>query len=449
MRNSPATVPLCCPAAARRRLLQSALAAALAGLVPGRARAREDVVRIGYLGPLSGPVAAWGQPGLDGSRLWADWVNAAGGLQIGQRRLQVEIRAFDDEYDPALARIGAGRLIRREGVSLLMMLGGDSWPGAAQVVSETGMLATTLMPSDLSPETQTLIAPAEVHPIYNVTGVDWLARNRPWLKSAVICAQDDVFGLPSIATYVAAFRAAGITLTDEPLLFDPATRDFAPLVRRMLAGSGGAGSGGAGIGGQRPDIVCLDTCYPDYILPICEELHRQGFAGQILSCTLDFHDRIIARTSPDFLEGAIFQFPDFDDPALASGAVNFQDPARFHAEYEVRFPGSWSSVSWQYAAVLDLWKAAAEAAGSVAPEAVLAALKSGAELAHVFGPARWWGAELFGIPNALVGNWPVVEITGGRARIREFVSVPDWYDRHGPLLHEEMARYGQLWSQRS
>ncbi|MCL4067197.1 ABC transporter substrate-binding protein [Pseudomonas sp. GX19020] len=422
----------------RRNILTATLGAAVsaltAGFWPRAAGAAEDRVKVGFLGPLSGPVAAWGQPGLDGSRLWAEWINAAGGIRIGGRQLPVEILAFDDEYDPARARIGAQKLIRRDGVSFLMMLGGDTWPGAAPLVQETGMLASTLLPSDLSPETTTLIAPAEVHPIYNVTGVDWLARNRPGLRSAAICAQDDVFGLPSIATYLAAFAAAGIRMTDEPFFFDPATSDFEPLVRRMLSG--------------KPEIVCLDTCYPDYILPICEQLFRQGFRGQILSCTLDFHDRIIAHTSPEFLEGAIFQFPDFDDPALAAPEVNFRDPARFHAEYETRFPGQWSSVSWQYAAILDLWRAAAEAADSTAPDAVLSAMKSGRGLRHVFGPARWWGDDLFGISNALVGNWPVVEISGGKAHIREFTSVTDWYDRHGALLHREMERYGQLWSQR-
>ncbi len=412
----------------RRGLLGSGLGMLGAGLLPGRLLASGKSVRIGLLGPLSGPVAAWGKPGLDGSLLRAEWINAAGGVRIGGESLPIEIVAFDDEYDPALARIGARRLIRDEGVSFIMMLGGDSWPGVEPVAQETGMLCSTLLPSDLSPATTTLIAPAEVHPIYNVTGVDWLARNRPELKTAAICAQDDVFGLPSVATYLAAFEAAGIRMTGEPLFFDPATADFAPLVRRMLSGG--------------PQIVCLDTCYPDYVLPICEQLFQQGFAGQILSCTLDFYDRIIARTSEEFMEGTIFQFPDFDDPVLNRPGINFDRPNEFHAEYQRRHPGQWSSVSWQYAATMDLWKSAAEQAGTTVPAGVLAAMKEGGQRAHVFGPAEWWGEEVFGISNALVGNWPVVEVQKGRARIREFVSVTGWYDRHGGILKRHMAAWG-------
>lgn len=412
----------------RRGLLGSGLGMLGAGLLPGRLRAGGKSVRIGLLGPLSGPVAAWGKPGLDGSLLRAEWINAAGGVRIGSESLPIEIVAFDDEYDPALARIGARRLIRDEGVSFIMMLGGDSWPGAEPVVQESGMLCSTLLPSDLGPTTTTLIAPAEVHPVYNVTGVDWLARNRPHLKTAAICAQDDVFGLPSVATYLAAFEAAGIRMTDEPLFFDPATADFAPLVRRMLSGG--------------PQIVCLDTCYPDYILPICEQLFQQGFAGQILSCTLDFYDRIIARTSEAFMEGTIFQFRDFDDPALNRPEITFDRPNEFYAEYQRRHPGQWSSVSWQYAATMDLWKSAAEQAGTTAPAGVLAAMKESGRHAHVFGAAEWWGDEVFGISNALVGNWPVVEVQKGKARIQEFVSVTGWYDRHGDILKRHLAARG-------
>ena len=68
-----------------------------------------------------------------------------------------------------------------------------------------------------------LVAPCEVHPIYNVTGVEWLAENKPDLKTAVICAQDDSLGKPSVATYLAAFEAAGIKVLGDPIFFDPAT----------------------------------------------------------------------------------------------------------------------------------------------------------------------------------------------------------------------------------
>lgn len=423
----------------RRRFLSTATslagAGALSSALPGAAFAAENVIKIGFLAPLTGPVSAWGKPGLDGCEIWADWVNAAGGINIGGTAHTVEFIGYDNEYDPAKARTGATKLIREDGVQFVMMLGGDTWPGAQPVADKTGMLFSTLLPSDLGPDTGTLIAPVEVHPVYNVTGVEWLAKNKPELKTAVMCAQDDALGLPSVATYLAAFEAEGIEMLDKPLLFDPATTDFAPVVTRLMS--------------KNPDIISLDTCYSDYVHPICEQLFQQGYKGQIISCTLDFYDQIIEKTSKEFMEGIIFQFPDFDDPALETDNINFINPNKFYAEYAKRYPGQWGAVSWEYAAIMDMWKAAAEKAGSTDPGAVQAAMQEGGKGAHAFGDAEWWGEDLFGINGALVGDWPVVVIENGKAVIKGFGSIPAWYDKHGDLLKKHMAAYGQMWDQRT
>ena len=423
----------------RRKLLGATAvavgSAATASLLPKAAFSAEKVIKIGFLAPLTGPVSAWGKPGLDGCEIWAEWINAAGGIKLADGNYMVEFVGYDNEYDPAKARTGATKLIREEGVSFVMMLGGDTWPGAQPVADKTGMLFSTLLPSDLAPDTTTLIAPTEVHPIYNVTGVEWLAENKPDLKTAVMCAQDDALGLPSVATYLAAFEAEGIEMLAEPLLFDPATTDFAPVVTKLLAKS--------------PQIFCLDTCYSDYVHPICEQLFQQGYKGQIISCTADFYDQIIEKTSVEFMEGFIFQFPDFDDPALNADFINFKDPNKFYEEYNKRHPGEWGAVSWEYASIMDLWKAAAEKAGSAEPADVLAAMKEGGTGQHAFGTADWWGKDLFGIDNALVGNWPVVVIEGGKARIKGFKSIPEWYAKHGEVLKKHMAAYGQMWDQRT
>ena len=261
----------------RRRLMStvamSAGAVMISSLGPSVSRAASDkVVKIGFLAPLTGDVAAWGKPGLDGVEIWGEWLNQAGGLKIGEDSYMVEFVSYDNEYDPGKARAGATKLIKEDGVKFVMMLGGDTWAGVQRLAEREGMLFSTLLPSDLTPDTKTLLAPAEVHPIYNVTGVEWLAENKPDLKSYVICAQDDALGLPSVATYLAAFEAAGIEPAEEPLLFDPATTDFAPVVTKLLAAN--------------PDIFCLDTCYSDYVHPITEQLFQQGFKGQIWTAPL-------------------------------------------------------------------------------------------------------------------------------------------------------------------
>ena len=147
------------------------------------------------------------------------------------------------------------------------------------------MLVSTLLPSDLTPETTMLVAPCEVHPIYNVTGVEWLAENKPDMKTAVICAQDDSLGKPSVATYLAAFEAAGIKVLGDPIFFDPATTDFAPIMSKMLA---------AQAGHPVPRHLLRRLCTPS---------HRAGFPAGLQGPDHLLHGRLLPQDDRQDLQG--------------------------------------------------------------------------------------------------------------------------------------------------
>lgn len=392
-----------------------------------------ESVNIGFLGPLSGPVESWGLPGLNGCRIWVDWLNRNGGLMIGGRRYPIEIKAYDCGYDGARAVDGAHELIEKHDIKLLMMLGGDTFTPLRDYLGERRILTSTLLPSDLSPDSPYLIAPSELHPVYNVTGVEWLAKNRPALRKVALCSQNDALGLPSLATYRAAFAAENMPLVKQ-IQYDADRADAAAIVQPMLESD--------------PDILCWCTSHTPMVHAMTEYAHAQGFKGQILSCTMDQYDRLVDRTSAEFMEDVVFQFPDFDDPLLREKAFFFNQPHVFFEEYNRRFPGTWSAVSWEYAAILDIWHSAVEKCNSIGSGSVLAAMKQLGHVTHAFGPARWWGQDMFGIDNALIGDWPVVTIRNGKARIVGFGSLPDWLARHGDLLKQEMMALGQLWDQR-
>ncbi len=406
---------------------------AVRGALPRLNVGATETINIGFLAPLSGAVQSWGLPGLNGCRIWEDCINSAGGIEIGGARYRIRIIEYDCRYEPDRAREGVMKLVQAHDVRLLMTLGGDTLDPIKDYLTDRKVLTSTLLTSDLSPDAPYLIAPSELHPIINVTGVEWLARNRPDLMRVAMCSQNDALGLPSLATYRAAFAAARHQVVKE-IRYDPDHADARDMVAAMLR--------------EDPDILCWCTSYTPMVHALTEAAHAAGFKGQILSCTLDSYARLIARTSPAFMEGTVFQFPDFDDPELTEKAFFFNQPKAFFDAYNTRFPASWSAVSWEYAAILDIWHAAVRRAGSVTPVSVLAAMKHSGEVTHAFGKARWWGEEVFGINNALVGDWPVVALSGGKARIVEFGAIPDWLDRHGPLLRQKMTELGQMWAQR-
>ncbi len=122
--------------------------------------------------------------------------------------------------------------------------------------------------------------------------------------------------------------------------------------------------------------------------------------------------------------------------------THFDGAAAFYKTYAERYPGAWTAVSWEYAAVLEMWKTAVGKAGTVDPVKVSEALRSLSPVPHVFGDAEWWGEEFFGVNSAALGKWPVVQMQNGKAVIVEMGDVRAWMDAHGDVLKKHLAALG-------
>src|SRR5688572_26366528 len=86
----------------------SAAAFGLAAATPALA---QDVVKIGFSGPLSGGAALYGKNVLDGMQMAVNEINAAG-LDVAGKKYKLEIVALDDKYNPSETAINAQRLVQ-------------------------------------------------------------------------------------------------------------------------------------------------------------------------------------------------------------------------------------------------------------------------------------------------------------------------------------------------
>jgi branched-chain amino acid transport system substrate-binding protein len=393
------------------------------------ARAGEKVVKVGAITPLTGDAAGWGVPAYQGYKLWADLTNEAGGIKAGDDVYKVEVEVWDDEFLASKALTGVKKLVGDDKVDLVTLLCSTPVIAVQPYLTEQKVLSATTCTTDLSPASSYLLSVGEVHPFYIPPSVDWLAKSRPELKKAAILSQDDELGTPSIATYELAFKQNGIEIVHTEL-FPLATLDFAPVISAALAKS--------------PDILCFDTAYPDFMNLMIEQAYQQGFRGQMMSVTLDNYPKLIEKTSKEFMEGFVFLFPDFDDPRLLESDINFANPDVFYRRYNEAFPGTWTSQSWTYAAVLEIWKKGVEAAGSVNSTDVYAALQAMDKPPHIFGEAKWWGAGVFGVNNALIGKWPVVQLQNGKAKIVELGDVAGWLAVNEADIVDTLKKVGML-----
>ncbi len=105
----------------RRFLVQSSLAAGAAtGLTVRDARGGEaPVLRAGVVTSLSGKDVLGGNLTKRGYDFWAETANAAGGVEIGARRVRVQMFYGDDQSTPSAGADAAERLIVQEKVDAI------------------------------------------------------------------------------------------------------------------------------------------------------------------------------------------------------------------------------------------------------------------------------------------------------------------------------------------
>lgn len=118
-----------------KALLSACGAAVLASAVPAFAFQDEGTVRIGIMEAQTGALAAYGLPGLWGSLIAIDEINAQGGVTIDGKRVKIaptpEPKGYDSGADPANSILVVKRLANDDKV---LMIKGLSSSNAGQSV---------------------------------------------------------------------------------------------------------------------------------------------------------------------------------------------------------------------------------------------------------------------------------------------------------------------------
>ena len=91
----------------------------LAGLAATVPAAAQEVVKIGFSGPLSGGAAQYGKNTLDGLKFAVDELNAEN-FQVGGKKVTFEVVALDDKYNPSETAINFQRLVQQSKTPVVM-----------------------------------------------------------------------------------------------------------------------------------------------------------------------------------------------------------------------------------------------------------------------------------------------------------------------------------------
>jgi len=86
----------------------------------GQAQEKRDFFKLGVVTSLSGELAFGGSVTKRGYDMWADTLNAMGGIDVGGKKYKVQLVYADDQSTPATAAVAGERLITQEKVDVIL-----------------------------------------------------------------------------------------------------------------------------------------------------------------------------------------------------------------------------------------------------------------------------------------------------------------------------------------
>ena len=304
--------------------IAAAAAFGIAALAPAFA---QDVVKIGYSGPLSGGAALYGKNVLDGMQMAVNEINAAG-LEVGGKKYKREIVALDDKYNPSETANNAQRLVQEHKTpAILTPHSGGTF--ALQTNNEAQkylLLSYTSVPQvtargnkltlRIPPEFTTYIQPFVKHAMGK------------YGKNLAIAAADHDYAKAWMAAFKPAWEAAGGKVVAENPMSYNKSADFYSGVSRVMA--------------SKPDVMFIGGASEPTAL-VAKQARELGFKGGFViidQAKMDEMAKVIGGYAP--LEGSIGVLPLVDDPAPDSKAF----VQRFQKAYPGRVPSSEVSLNY-------------------------------------------------------------------------------------------------------
>ena len=218
----------------RRQVLQGAAALGAASLAP-TLYAQNNPVRIGYSMARTGPWTGGAQVSQEPNYLlWAEQVNAAGGLDVKGVKRPIELISSDDRSDVETCVRTYEKMMGSDKLDLVLAPWGSNANFAvAPLANRFGY--PFLAPTALSKKLIEMKLPyfflllQQPQPMTNAL-VDMFKANG--VKTLAVIYVDDLFGLENYAALKVALQGSGIQLIEEKS-YPSGVKDLSPVLRAI------------------------------------------------------------------------------------------------------------------------------------------------------------------------------------------------------------------------
>ena len=343
-------------------------AAALVAGSPGSGLAA-DVIKFGISTPLSGPAAPWGIPHKNAIELVFDEVNAQGGLDVNGKKYALEIVAYDHKYVIAEGVATVNRLIAKDDVKFISILGGAVAKANEEGVNEAGVLDLPLAYAEglVSPKNpltfHSFPAPPETTIFWK-----WIKEHAPEIKSMATIAPNDDTGWWSIKVETNFAEKLGYQVVAKEF-FERSVTDFNPVLLRILS--------------QKPDIISVNASPAGSVGLIIKQARELGFKGRFIHIGQVDTSVVSNIAGKANVEGMWVH--GFVQNPLPEKVKAWQ--ARYTKKY-----GEWNATSIDFANPAFAFIAGVNKAQSLDPKKIAEALHS-AEFDNLWGKAHFGGKD--------------------------------------------------------
>lgn len=217
------------------QLKLNVIVGALAALAAGSVAAQDMVVKIGHVGPVSGPQAHYGKDNENGARMAIEDLNAKG-VTIGGKKVKFELVAEDDAADPKQGTAAAQKLCDAKVNGVVGHLNSGTTIPASKVYNDCGIPHIT--PSATNPKLTQQGYKTTFRLLANDNalgaGLALHAANNLKLKKVAVIDDRTAYGQGVAEVFKKTAQARGIQIVDEQYTTDKAT-DFMAILTAIKA----------------------------------------------------------------------------------------------------------------------------------------------------------------------------------------------------------------------
>jgi len=392
----------------RIKLLALGALAAGVSLPAAPVYAQDAPVRIGYAIARTGPWSAGAQVTQEPNYImWAEQVNAAGGLNVKGKKRKVELMGFDDRSEAETVVRTYEKLMASDKVDLILPPWGTGANFAVMpLVQKHGypMLSPTATGRKLlSMKNPYFFAMLQQPDVMMTALAEFLkARNT---KTAAVVHVDELFGLEQVAGLEAAFKEKGIQIVEKKS-YPMGVKDLKPVLNDIKS--------------KNPDAFIALSYPPDTFLITAQSreigFNPKGFYASVGTAFPIYRDKFSAGTVEGVMGLGTW------NPKTSAATKSYFDA---HVKRFNKQPDRWASAhAWAGLQVLEQ----AVAKAGLDRKALRDAIANG-EFDTIIGKVRFRNGENISTPG-VVSQWQAGEFEvvwpPDRATSSALFPKPNW-----------------------